>query len=318
MENRPTVFDREDFDKDRDAMALRRACKGLGTDEDVILAIMCNRTALQRVAITRHYKAAYGRDLKEDLKDELSGDFQDVIMALMQPQALYDARCLKKAMDGIGTDEEVLLEIMCARSNEQMIAIKAAYKFADLGDSLEEDIKDDTRGDLEKLLVGLSVGARDFMDEVDEEKVAQDISDLMEASEGLGTDETAFQRILVTRSHAHTRAFLVAYAAAAGKTVMETIDDEMSGDLQRGYRNIVMYIRNPHRYYAEKLYKAMKGLGTDEDALIRVLVTRSEVDLGAVADIFEIMYEQPLIQFIEDDVSGDFKRALIALVITSE
>lgn len=40
----------------------------------------------------------YGKDLISDLKSELSGDFEDLILALMEPPAKYDALQMRKAM----------------------------------------------------------------------------------------------------------------------------------------------------------------------------------------------------------------------------
>ena len=39
----------------------------------------------------------------------------------------------------------------------------------------------------------------------------------------------------------------------------------------------VRYAKDPALYFAEQLYDSMKGLGTDDNALVRVIVTRSEV-----------------------------------------
>ncbi|XP_071487932.1 annexin A7-like [Diadema antillarum] len=312
--SKPTVTPFAGFDKDSDVQILRKAMKGMGTDEQAILDILCYRTNEQRQEIAKHYKASYGRDLLKDLKSELKGDFEDIILGLMTPAPLFDAQCLKKAMAGAGTNERVLLEIMCARSNKQIQQIKAAYKLAGLGEDLEADLESETGGDLKRLLVGLCAGARDESTEINRDKVEADAQALVEAGEGqLGTDESEFQRILVAKSVPHIRAVLVAYAAAAGKTMVESIKSEMSGDLELAYLNIIEYIKNPHEYFADLLYKSMKGLGTDEDCLTRVMVTRSEVDLGNVAEVFQTKYEQNLVEFIEDDVSGDFKRALIAL-----
>ncbi len=42
---------------------------------------------------------------------------------------------------------------------------------------------------------------------------------------------------------------------------------------------LVMCMRSRPAYFAEKLYKSMKGAGTDDDTLVRVVVSRSEVQL---------------------------------------
>lgn len=39
----------------------------------------------------------------------------------------------------------------------------------------------------------------------------------------------------------------------------------------------MQYTKDPPTYFAERLYKSMKGAGTDDSSLIRVIVTRSEV-----------------------------------------
>ena len=38
-------------------------------------------------------------------------------------------------------------------------------------------------------------------------------------------------------------------------------------------------VRNRPEFFADKLYKSMKGIGTDDATLIRIIVTRSEVRL---------------------------------------
>ncbi len=42
-------------------------------------------------------------------------------------------------------------------------------------------------------------------------------------------------------------------------------------------KTIVMCVRNRSDYFAEQLYKSMKGAGTDDDTLIRIIVARCEV-----------------------------------------
>ena len=37
--------------------------------------------------------------------------------------------------------------------------------------------------------------------------------------------------------------------------------------------------RDPGRFFASRLYDAMKGLGTDESTLIRIMVSRCEVSI---------------------------------------
>ena len=63
----------------------------------------------------------------------------------------------------------------------------------------------------------------------------------------------------------------------AGNSIEEAIESETSGNLQKAYLAICSMTRDLHEYYAQRLYDAMRGLGTDEDALTRFIVVRSEV-----------------------------------------
>ena len=57
----------------------------------------------------------------------------------------------------------------------------------------------------------------------------------------------------------------------------EAIDAETSGNLHDAYMAIVELVKDHWGYYAKKLHGAMRGAGTDEDALTRHIVGRSEV-----------------------------------------
>ena len=65
---------------EQDAADLRKAMKGLGTDEDAIIKIVANRKNSERQQIKECYKTAYGRDLMVDLKKELSGNLEDAVL----------------------------------------------------------------------------------------------------------------------------------------------------------------------------------------------------------------------------------------------
>ena len=45
----------------------------------------------------------------------------------------------------------------------------------------------------------------------------------------------------------------------------------------RIYCVVVMCVRSRPQYFAEQLYKSMKGAGTDDETLVRIIVSRSEV-----------------------------------------
>ena len=68
------------------------------------------------------------QDLIAELKSELSGGLKKLCTGLCMSPAHFDAMNLNKAIKGLGTDEQVLTEIICTRSNQQLKDIKVAYK----------------------------------------------------------------------------------------------------------------------------------------------------------------------------------------------
>ncbi|KAM6171866.1 annexin A13 [Erethizon dorsatum] len=308
------VRSHEGFDVDRDAKKLYKACKGIGTDEAAIIEILSSRTSDERQQIKQKYKTKYGKDLEEVLKSELSGNFEKTALALLDRPSEYAARQLQKAMKGLGTDEAVLIEVLCSRSNKEISAIKEAYQRL-FDKSLESDVKSDTSGNLRKILVSLLQADRDEGDEVDKELAGQDAKDLYDAGEGRwGTDELAFNKVLAQRSYKQLRATFLAYQLLIGKDMEEAIEEETSGNLQKAYLTLVRCARDLEGYFADCLYKAMKGMGTDEETLIRIIITRAEVDLQGIKAKFQEKYQKSLADMVSSDTSGDFQKLLVALL----
>jgi len=309
-----TVHPNDDFDAEAAAQQLKDAMKGFGTDEDEIIAVMGNNTIAQRLAIKDYFKASYGQDLEDELKSELKGNFEDAVLAMLMLPFQYDAQELRKAMKGAGTDEATLIEIMCGRTPGQIARIKEAYS-EEFERDLEADLEGETSGNFKRLLVSQCNAMRESGEEVDDDRAREDANRIYEAGEGqFGTDESEFNAILCTRSYRQLRATFDAYLEIAGKDIEEAISDETSGTLKDGYLAIVKFAKNHRRFFAERLYESMKGLGTDDATLIRIIVTRSEIDLAHIKETFEEMYETSLHDFVDGDCSGDYKKLLIALL----
>lgn len=315
LNQKGTVEPYAKFNAEQDAEVLNGAIKGLGTDEDAIINVLAYRSNPQRMEICSLYKTMFGKDLVEDIKGDTSGNFFEVLKSLLMAPAEFDAYQLRKAIKGLGTDDDVLIEILCTRSNAQLQEVKRVYK-EKFNKDLETDIIGDTSGDFKKLLVGLVQANRSDSQEVDRNKAHQDAKALYEAGEGKwGTDESRFNVILVSRSYPQLRATFEEYKKISKKDMEEVLKSEFSGNVLSGMKTIVRCVQNKFGHFARQLQKTMKGIGTDDDTLIRVVVSRCEIDLANIKEEFQKLTGQTLEQFIADDVSGDYQRTLLALVV---
>jgi annexin A7/11 len=62
------------------------------------------------------------------------------------------------------------------------------------------------------------------------------------------------------------------------------------------------------------LRKATKGLGTDDSTLIRILVTRAEIDLQKIEEEFLKKYKRPLPEVVHSETSGHYRAFLLSLL----
>ncbi|ROI16068.1 Annexin A5 [Anabarilius grahami] len=276
---RGTVKPHSGFNANNDAEVLYKAMKGLGTDEDAILQLLIARINAQRQEIKAAFKTLYGKDLVDNLKSELGGKFESLIVALMTPPIQFEVTCLRDAIKGAGTDEKVLIEILASRSANEINEIKSLYK-REHNDDLEEDVTGDTAGHFKRMLVVLLQASR--LQGIQEGLIQSDAQALFAAGEQkYGTDEGQFITILGNRSSAHLRR--------------------------------VKCARSVPGYFAESLYSAMKGAGTDDQTLIRIMVSRSEVDMLDIRAEFRKKFATSLHKMIQGDTAGDYRKALLLL-----
>jgi hypothetical protein len=288
--------------------------KGIGTDEDAIISVVGARTCAELKQVELAFKTFYGKDLMKDLNSEISGRFLQIVTYRFMTLAEFDAHNIRKAVEGAGTDEHALIEIFATRTNEQVKAAKEAYKRL-FNRDIEKDIMGDTSGHFKRLLVSLLQGNRDESGRTDPAAAKTDAQALYDAGVGkMGTDESKFNQILASRGFPQLNLIFDEYRKIAGHDMEKALDKEMSGNLESGMLAVVKAARNRPDYFAERLYKAMKGAGTDDRALSRIIVSRCEIDMLEIKQAFQRKYGKSLSGFIHDDTSGDYKKILMKMV----
>lgn len=273
-----------------------------------------SRNKAQRQVLREAYKACYGVELEKDISKALSGHYQDLVLALFQRPAEFDANWAHKAMKGLGTDDDTLIEILCTRSPAQLTAIKEEFPKLFKGDSLEKWVSSDTTGAYKKLLISLIQCNRSTNPTPNEEQCKSLAQELYNAGEAKrGTDEDVFNKIFTNCSPCELICINNNYNTISPRTLRHAIDKEYSGHIKLALQTILDGILNPAEYFAEKIKKSVKGIGTKDKMLIRLLVSREGIDMPLIRTAYKAKFGTDLLQDIKSDTSGEYQKLLLGI-----
>ncbi|CAL0303571.1 unnamed protein product [Lupinus luteus] len=295
-----------------DAEALHKAFKGWGTDENALIVILGHRNVYQRQQIRTAYEEIFQEDLVKKLESELTGDFERAVYRWILEPADRDAVIANVALKS-GKNYYVIVEISSVLSPEELLAVRRAY-LDRYKRSLEEDIASHTSGHLRQLLVGLVTSYRYTGDEINA-KLAQSEAEILHEAikEKKGSQEEAV-RILSTRSKTQLIATFNYYREIHGTSITKKLLDEASDDFQKALYTAIRCTTNHTKYYEKVLRDAIKRVGTDEDALSRVIVSRAEIDLKIISEVYYKRNSVLLEHAVAKETSGDYKNFLLTLL----
>ncbi|XP_033941884.1 annexin A2-like [Pseudochaenichthys georgianus] len=310
----PTVVPATDFNPDTDAARIETAIKTKGVDEQTIIDILTKRTYSQRRDIAFAFERRAKKDLISALKGALSGSLEAVILGLMKSTSQYDASLIRGSIKGAGTDEETLIEVLCSRSNEELVDIKKVYKELFKKD-LEKDVAGDTSGNFAKLLLALvETNRADPIAVVDYDKIDLDARALYEAGVKIkGTDVPTWISIMSERSVPHLQKVFQRYKSYSPYDMQESIAKEVKGDLQKSFLVLVECFENKQLYFAKRLNEAMKSKGAKEKIVTRIIVSRCEVDLKKICSEYKTSTGESLQKTILEHTKGDYQKVLLGL-----
>ncbi|KAK3224613.1 hypothetical protein Dsin_004475 [Dipteronia sinensis] len=297
-----------------DAMQLHRAFKGFGCDNSAVIYILAHRNYAQRALIQHEYQTIYHEDIMKRLASELSGDFEKSVLLWMQNPAERDATLIRDSLTNAAFNPKPANEVICSRTASMIQSIKQYYH-SKFGTTLENDIGHYTSGDHQKILLSLVTTLRYEGPEFDRMAADEDAKALYKAGERkIGTDENTFIRIFSGRSSAHLAYVSFAYANMYGTPLKKVIKKETSGNFMQCLSIILQCAVNPAAYFAKELHKSMKGMGTNDTALIRLIVSRAEIDLHYIKAEYLKKYKKPVQDAVHSETSGNYKKFLLALL----
>ncbi|XP_065313403.1 annexin A5-like isoform X3 [Gordionus sp. m RMFG-2023] len=258
-----------------DAIDLRQAMSGLGTDEEKVINIMTKRSNWDRQQIAAAYKNIFGKGLFTDL-DEITG-------------------------------------VLCSKNNDQIAEIKRIYlkKYAW---TIQEAIKSDTTDPVLNLYLLMLNTPRQIgihYDQIEEDAKLIMATDIQH----LHADNLLFKILtfrskdhIVKVLDAYQRLAKNGLHSALDQDISGAITKQ--GKAVRTVKNLIECYSSPPRFYAQQIYNAVNRLGTRDRNLFRPIIARSEIDLEEIKNEFREIAGMELQSKIEEETSGSYKKVL--------
>ncbi|KAM0905933.1 hypothetical protein ACQ4PT_016958 [Festuca glaucescens] len=153
-----------------------------------------------------------------------------------------------------------------------------------------------------------------------------DATILNQALNGEITDLRAVTEVICSRTPSQLQIMKQTYRAKFGCYLehditertfsdhQKAVKSETSGNFEFGLLTILRCAQSPVRYFAKVLHKAMKGLGTSDTVLIRVVVTRTEIDMQYIKAEYHKKYKRSLADAVHAETSRNYQTFLLSLV----
>ena len=294
------------------AELLNSALESRNKDE-AVLNVIQNTNLDRRLQICNYYAETYGKSLYSELKSKLNGYFKNIAIHLFLHPITFVAKMLKKGLKGFSADETVVLEALTSHSQEELRQIEDAFK-AETGKDLSKEIEKNFSGTLKKNLLNLLYTPRKVNHNPEKEKCEKLANLLVDVGEpNWAGDENIFKEVFVQSSPEELILIGRYYLKKTGNNMLDAIDQKLSGKTKTLLREILFNNIIPQELYAEKVYLAIKGLGTDNNLLNRVLVSRNEIDMDDIKEIYKQKYNVTMREDISGDTSGIYEKLCLYL-----
>jgi hypothetical protein len=216
---------------------IKKACKGLGTDELMLYSIICGRSNTEINLLKKKYFNRYEKDLGACLDSELGGTFEKLVFNCLQgseeeydpdyhtdKKVHEDVATLYQMGEGkFGTDESGLFKLLCCRPSEHLKKVNLAYTDkhdVTLFKVLDNELGGQTR-DATLFMLGMKL------------KPYATVAKLIKKScKGMGTNELLLSSTII-RYQICLKEVMLAYTELYGGTVQALIKSEVGGDFKR-------------------------------------------------------------------------------------
>lgn len=309
----PTVVPARPFNPTHTCELLKLSMEGIGRNSETILKILATHTFDQRYEIAATYKTLYNQDLVQRLFTEYDGKILDVFQYLFWPKEKMYAREFHNAVQGLGTNERALIEMCASLDGQELRRVSSAYQqmYEKL---LETDIKGDTSGFFRDLLLELLKGREPDNSPNSVQLPRYTVDTLNNLGHGQwSSNKDMIRDIFCKKSFSELREIFAEYERRNGHKIEVDIEGEFSGDAKKTLLAIAKCAHNRPAFFAEQLTKSKSNFGINHDVLHRIIVGRSEIDLGNIKEEFHKINNEGINVWLKSAIEGYYWDLIVQL-----
>ena len=276
-------------------------------DYSSVTDFITRKTNKERMRLRQVYKQKFDKDLMSDLKSSFAGIYLKIILGLFTDPVEFDIdyiyKCLKE-----DTSYNIIIEIFASRPDWYLNKIKNLYQ-RKYNIELEEHIKEGTLDDFKKLLLQILQSERSTNQSPDVDqckKLAEDLE--QEESENLTVDSPIINSIFIKSSPQELVSISQEYNKSTQKLITQTIDEHFKGNVKNLLNAILMAKISPSEYYANVMHESID----DEDIILKVIISRAEIDFTQIKKYYLKLYENNVVNDIKKD-SHEYTNLLVAI-----
>ena len=216
-----------------------------------MITLTVKHSNAEHVKLREDYQAKYSKDLLKEIESNFKKDFKEVLLGFYKSPAEYDGDLLYNAMKGIGSDKEVITEVLCF-GHDRLEEIKKKFQ-EKYGNELIPEVKSETSGDYQKTTLLLLEGKRGTNSSPNLEECTKIAKELYDAGEGkIGTNEEVFIKYFTSLSPEELLLTCKEYHKNHKKNILDVIDNEFDGNTRDLLKIILFGLYAPSEFYARQ------------------------------------------------------------------
>ena len=281
---------------------------------DLIKTIILNTSYKERINIRSLYIHKYKEDFASIDINGIEKNFLNCFLTSTEYDYNFLISILNQILSAVNVGKgvnyiyfDILTEIIGSRTSLKLKLLKDVYN-RQYKRMLENDIAKVTFGEYQKLLLALLQCKRSKSSKADDNKCMNDAKLLYSSGNfKWPLNDTNYLRIFATSSPVELAKINEYFTQYTGKGLIEVINNNFVGNINKLLITIIMSNLDPSGYYASLIHESLYNnlIGVDFSKLYRIIISRNAYNFEDIRQIYKKYYQIDML----DDISNKINKS---------